>query len=453
MTRILKPHAITIGLLLFAAVNFFGTYAASRLLFPKKVSATSASYTKAFLQQEMFDDSWLPMRSALEQLRKRQPVPLYQAVFFEQGIKFQYPPSALLALDLLDRLTGHDTTPDTLNRVSWDCYLLLALIVPVTYILALRKFNPALADHFSAVDLWTQAVSLGAMTLTFYPIMWGVFIGNIQTWLTCLFAGSVLAWICGYEGTAGILIGLIITVKPQLVLLLAWAGIRSRPRFLVACAATLATVEGISLWRYGLNNQFDYLSVLSFLSAHGESYHPNQSMNGLLSRMLHNGCNIVWTPGFPPFRPLVYYGTLLSSILMIGFSLLWDRTKKDEKSILLSFLMTSLLITMASPIAWEHHYGILASIYACLFAILPEGRRYGHWLIWLAISFWLTSNLLMFTDLTADTRWNFIQSYLFGGAGLLVFIVYRCTRVEYHRTGPERSRQRQSKGRRELAAH
>lgn len=204
-------------------------------------------------------------------------------MFFDQNIKFQYPLSSLLTVDLLDHLSGHRIPLATLNRVSWVCVLLLAVLVPATYVLSLRKFNSALASRFSAVDFGVQAVTLSAMTLAFYPIMRGFFLGNIQTWLTCLFAGSVLAWICGYEVTAGILIGLIITVKPQLVLLLVWGILRSRRRFSIGCAATLAVVEGVSLWRYGLNNQLNYLSVLSFLSAHGESFYANQSMNGLLA--------------------------------------------------------------------------------------------------------------------------------------------------------------------------
>ena len=161
-------------------------------------------------------------------------------------------------------------------------------------------------------------------------------------------------------------------------------------------------------------------------SAHGESFYANQSVNGFLARILHNGNNTEWLEhDFPPFQPLVYWGTVLTSVLMIGFSLFAGWTKTDEKSLLTSYLSTALVVTMASPIAWEHHYGIMVSIYACVLSLLlgTGPRRRG--LIVVAISYVLASNVFMFTNLAADSNWNFIQSYLLAAAALLVFVLYR----------------------------
>ncbi len=324
--------------------------------------------------------------------------------------------------------------------------------MPATYLLALRKFNPALLSQLGPLDLVLQAALLSLMTLTFYPVTQGFVLGNIQTWLTCLFAASVLAWVCGYEAAAGILIGLVVAFKPQLVLLLAWGLLRGRCRFLIGCAVTIAAVEALSISQYGLKNHIDYLSVLSFLSAHGESFYANQSVKGFLARMVHNGNNTEWLEhDFPPFHPLVYWGTVLTSTLMIGFSLFARRTQTptlprtqtptlphtrtqtqtqlqilaDEKSLLVSYLSAALLITMASPIAWEHHYGIMLPAYACVLALLPGTQSRTRSLILTAISYGLASNVFMFTNLAADSRWNFIQSYLLAAAALLVFILYK----------------------------
>ena len=35
-------------------------------------------------------------------------------------------------------------------------------------------------------------------------------------------------------------------------------------------------------------SELDYLPVLSYISRHGEALHTNQSMNGILNRLLHN---------------------------------------------------------------------------------------------------------------------------------------------------------------------
>jgi hypothetical protein len=435
MARFRWPHRTTAALAIFAAVNFFGISAAIHRLAPRDFRpATTSLYAREFLLGQAEDDSWTPMQASLDQMSSDRAKPLYQAIFFAQKIKFQYPPSSLLALDLMDHLSGDSISIDTLNRISWISIFLLAAIVPATYLLALRKFNAAMKSQLGTLDLVLQAGLLSFMTLTFYPLTQGFVLGNIQTWLTFLFAGSVLAWVCGYEAVAGILVGLIVAFKPQLVLLLVWALLRGRRRFLIGCAATIAVVESLSVYQYGLKNQIDYLSVLSFLSAHGESFYANQSMNGLLARMFHIGNNTEWLEhDFPPFNPLVYWGTVLTSALMIGFALFAGRTKTDEKSLLINYLSAALLITMASPIAWEHHYGIMVSFYACVLALLMGSWPRRHGLILVAISYMLASNIFMFTNLAADSIWNFIQSYLLAAAALLVFILYRYAAVAANR--------------------
>jgi alpha-1,2-mannosyltransferase len=64
-------------------------------------------------------------------------------------------------------------------------------------------------------------------------------LGQIQSWLNCLFAASVLAYGLGRKGIAGFLIGLICLIKPQLSLFLIWVlavlsqrtNLAARPRF------------------------------------------------------------------------------------------------------------------------------------------------------------------------------------------------------------------------------
>jgi len=81
---------------------------------------TALSYTRAFLERTAHDDSWRPMRSALLHLDRRPDQPLYQSVFFEQGEKFQYAPTSLLALDALRRLPhpSHSTVDQALDWVE-----------------------------------------------------------------------------------------------------------------------------------------------------------------------------------------------------------------------------------------------------------------------------------------------------------------------------------------------
>ncbi|NJM34648.1 MAG: hypothetical protein HC850_07990 [Rhodomicrobium sp.] len=68
-------------------------------LSPGGFDDTVFSQSADVLAAKSGDDSWGPMAAALAYLEEPGEKPLYSAVFFDQGIKFQYPPSALFALE------------------------------------------------------------------------------------------------------------------------------------------------------------------------------------------------------------------------------------------------------------------------------------------------------------------------------------------------------------------
>ena len=63
-------------------------------------------------------DSWDPMIAALDWLQRSHEGKLYQSIFFQQQIKFQYPPTSLLPLAAM-RAAGVPLSPDLLNVVGW----------------------------------------------------------------------------------------------------------------------------------------------------------------------------------------------------------------------------------------------------------------------------------------------------------------------------------------------
>ena len=75
----------------------------------------------------------------------------------------------------------------------------------------------------------------------------------------------------------------------------------------------------------------------------------------------------------------------------------------------------------ASPIAWEHHYGVLFPVYAVLLiSLLRSPARLG----WLVVSYVLASNYFIATQLLAPTSWNVLQSYLLIAAGILLVLLH-----------------------------
>lgn len=382
-------------------------------------------------------DSWEPMANAIEQLRQYPDAPLYSEVFFQNKIKFQYPPSALLFMDIPQRITGcsWESLFRAINLICWLC--LLAIGVVFCSLFTRSALSPSIKK-----DIYLPISSLALLTLmslatvgSFYPILYSYFVGQIQTPLT-LFAGlALVSWQRRQFGLAGFFIGLCCGIKPQWIALIPWAILRQQWRMVIASTITWGILLSLSIAVYGISNFADYLSVLSFLSKHGESYYPNQSVNGLMNRLLFNGNNLNWAANaFPPFHPLVYAFTIGSSILILGMAMFW-RMVKNPGSFDLALIMLSL--TIASPIAWGHHYGILLPIFAIVLPLTISQRSFGVWTTaYLWFAFLLTSQEFdKITNHFSNTHWNILQSYQFVGAMMVLLLLYRISylhqRVRY----------------------
>ncbi|RYF64766.1 MAG: DUF2029 domain-containing protein, partial [Comamonadaceae bacterium] len=330
---------------------------------------STVGYTRWLFSSHVGTDSWMPMLRASEHLRAHPDVPVFPAVFFEQHVKFQYPLSALLVLDLPIALFQVDgtTVVTALQVLSRLCVPLIGVVFYLLFMGAARSAGVAVERMPARATALLLGLSVVSAVL-FYPITRSEFHGQIQTAMTLATALALLAWQRGNRKVAGVMIALCCVIKPQWAIVILWALLRREWIFAAWATVTTGVFLLIATAMYGLDNMIDYVAVVSFLGRHGESYFINQSVNGLVNRLLFNGPNLqgaglVWSgTDFPPFHPVVYAATLASSILVLGVSLLWNRRKQPVTAIDLSLIM--LALTFASPIAWDHHYGVLFPIFA-----------------------------------------------------------------------------------------
>jgi hypothetical protein len=387
--------------------------------------------------REVGGDSWWAMHQAYDWFAAPHKGTLYQEIFFEQRIKFQYPPSSLVILAIPDALGfhwSHARLNGYLNMIGWVAVLIEVLAISALFWIAARRAAGGAADRKL---LAAASVLVGAMTLFFYPVIRAYKIGQVQTELNMVFALATLAFLLGRRELAGGFIGLISLIKPQFGLFLIWSLIRRDWRFAEAMAATLVAGFGASVLLFGWQNHLDYLNAIAALGRHGEAYFPNQSFNGLMQRFLGNADPMVFAQHeFPAFNPIIYYTTILTSMLMIGFALAWRRV-----SDLASFLIAALTFTIASPIAWEHHYGILPPMLALLLPAVqlgspPKMRGWGIWLLGLA--YILSACFFM----PGAQSWeiglkSLLSSYLFFAGLMVMFLLYRfADEIEALRRGP-----------------
>jgi hypothetical protein len=311
------------------------------------------------------DDSWKPMREAYAWHLGGHGKTIYQHVLFDEHVKFQYPPASLLIFAIPGAL--HIPVSDrALNMIGWISVLIASA---ATGALTFRATRDWPETHLR----YAAAVLAALLTLTFYPVLWAFRQGQIQAWLSAWFALSALAFFTGRKRTAGALIGAVCFAKPHFMLLLVWALLRRQWPFAGAMAAVLAITFVTSMTVFGWANHVDYLSALSYMSHHGEAFVRNYSVNGMMNRLLGNGYNLAFQPhDYAPYRPPVYWTTVASSAAFIGMALFYRRREVPN---LIDFFIAALSLTIASPIAWEHHYGILPPVFAVLALTLARTER------------------------------------------------------------------------------
>lgn len=338
---------------------------------------------------------------------------IYDEIFFRRKLKFQYAPTALLFT--------RDLSSQTLNRLSWlAVWVTSAASVAVLVSFSIR--GGLLAGRFDQVLCAGAALGL---CLTFYPLLKGYTLGQIQVWVDAAFAVALWMWSRNRPVTAGALVGLICLIKPPLVPLALWAVVRRHWRFARGMAVVTSLGLVLSLAAYGISSHLSYLRVLAFIGSRGEAYYPNQSVNGLLNRWYQNGAILEFGDfAFSPFHPIVVVGTTFSSLLLYAaaFAVPMRLTERDPD---VDFAVMALTATMASPIAWEHHYGVTLPLFALLapMAVRAETLPSAPWL--LALAFVLIGQYVHAAQRLAYTWWNPLLSYTFFGGLLLLGIAYR----------------------------
>ncbi|WP_286372803.1 glycosyltransferase family 87 protein [Variovorax saccharolyticus] len=392
------------------------------------------------------DDSWHAMHVASQYLRDHPGAPVYQDVFFDLRTKFQYPLTSLLITDLPAMLPGISEAfmVKVLQLLARLCLPLIAIVFTLLFVGAVRQqAGSAAAFRLPPGQQVALAATGLASVLLFYPITRSEFLGQIQTFMTLAAGLALLAWQRGSPRLAGVMIGLCCIIKPHWGIVIVWAAFRRQWSLALPALATATLFGLIALWKYGLANMLDYIPVVSFIGKHGEGYYANQSVNGLVNRMLFNGNNLEWlSHEFAPFHTLVHAATLASSILLLGGVLLWKRNKSPS---VIDLALVMLTLTIASPIAWEHHYGLLLATFAVLLPAVVHERPWGAWALPLTwVAFILTSqSFVALTNALADTRWNFAQSYLFFGALIVLALLYRVSWIEW-RAGQRHAEARDS---------
>jgi len=387
----------------------------------------------SFIQPADHGDSWLPMKHALEVLRGPDQNRLYETLFLGAHIRFQYPPSSLLPLEFLSMIGLSSVR--ALNAINSFVFLLNTCVVSALGWLLFRDTRQ------NAPQPTAVAILAALCAFIFYPLVRAQLLGQIQLWIDLLFTLALLCWFLERRILAGLLIGLACTIKPQMGLLLLWAVLWREWRFTLGILVSAMPVLLVSLYRYGLHNHIAYLDVLSFLSRHGESFFANNSVNGILNWYLSPNDSLRWyDDDLTPFNSTVYAGTMMASVLALALICIPPLLRRNRRPGFSDLGIAAICTVAGSPVAWEHHYGVLLPLYLIalhtLFTITNARNRLLA-AITLVVSWILVANFIPFAGFLAHTPLAFVQAYCFFGALLLLTFFFITSRTTHNQTVSE----------------
>lgn len=361
----------------------------------------------------------------------------YSKLWFEEGIYHTWSPSSMLYILPFFSLNG-DKCIMTWNIFLRILTLVSSLIVPLIFF-GVWKITAPDRERSSTGSRWDRAlifITLFLITLAFYPLMRSLRINQIQTLITFLQVLAIYYLVVRRDTASAVTIGLIASIKPHYAVAFIWFALDRKWRPLIAGITACAILLLIGAVVFGPSNTYSYyFKVIPHISGKGYAFYPNQSINGMLNRIFHNGLIVKWEASYSPYHPLITPITFIGSAFFIVLALVMPvvrRVKKwglgiDERAKrVVSILELSLVfaaVTLASPIAWEHNYGCVLPIGVALLPILLNsgGRRWFKLalfsLSWLSIAFYWEVRQL------AETPLNILMSYSFFGGIILISIL------------------------------
>jgi alpha-1,2-mannosyltransferase len=432
--RVTRWLAVALGLHLIVALLVAFALTLAGETFGDAAESTAPGHALELAQRRSAVDSWHPMLLAYHRRTTDPDARLYD-LFFVERVKFQYPPSSLLMFELVPRSMtvprGTSAAPEGLldprlrrwlNRLALAAVLLTVLGAAMVLEVRLARLNPDARLRWGGTAL--RALLAAGLGLTYYPLVKGYELGQVQVFLGCLATYAVLFHLLGWDALGGACLGLCCLVKPQYGVLLLWGVLRRRWRFALGLGGVLLLGTVVALARFGLADHLDYLRVLRAISGTGEVFWPNQSANGLAHRLLGNGDPVNWNgSAFAPPHPWVYAVTLGSSLVILGLALFpWRRRPAVPGPADLLLMLAA--ATLASPVAWEHHYGAFLPLFAAVLPELIRARPLGRWTAPLfAASYLAMAGAVAYPPSLFANPWTgLLASHLFFGA-LILFVL------------------------------
>jgi hypothetical protein len=295
-------------------------------------------------------DPW-PTVVAATRLFARFQAPVYDD-FDAKGSSFIYPPIAALPYAFVAG-KSYEAAHHALSLASRGAWLLCVALAG------------ALAWNGRRAIASAAFVAVGAMGM--YPLLRAVELNQSTLLVSVLVGASLLLAAHRRDAAAGAVFALAAAFKPQLAVVVALVALRSR-RFAIGGAATLAGLGLVSLAFGGIANHVRYVTTVLPPLSGGYAFYPNQSWNGLFLRL--SGAS-PFDFALPHASPSVRTTSAAAALATLALGVLVLRgtrsARRAEPGLALIVAFAWIVVTLASPVSWEHHYAPALFVFAILF--------------------------------------------------------------------------------------
>jgi len=396
------------------------------------------------LAQPTDSDSWMPLLKTRDRMKTNPEGGLY-AVFRNGEWKFQYPPIALLIAEAVPEHMAAEArtgwfSSSLIRWNSWFCRAMILLTLLVSGAIVVQSQRRYGTGQQSLRTEWLMAGSAMLLGITYMPILGGYSLGQFQLACNALVALAILLFLQKRQLCAGIVIGLFCLIKPQLALVGLWALLRREYRLAIGMA--LIGVPGVllSVALYGVQSLVDYAGVLQTLSRQSEAYFYNQSLAGILLRFRDPQLSTLLLPMGSPLPPYVGWIHQISTIhtgLLILLALVIRSKVPGTAARLVDFCTMITVATVASPVAWNHHFGVLFPVFLAIAPIVFAMPRRAVPLTLLSLAWLAIGAAVIMPDALYHSRWTGLlgEQMFVGGQILVALLVLIQLRARGERAG------------------
>lgn len=221
-------------------------------------------------------------------------------------------------------------------------------VAALTLYLLVRKTSPRARTlvavlFLSSGPLW-YSVTMGNVTHFLLLPMYGVFVLSSQR----------------RDVLVGMLLALMVIIKPYLLILVAYFTLRRRFRITASFGASSVAVVAASVAIFGVALNVEWLHFLGRMSGGPLSGYNNQSLNGFLVRLLEVPDLFGDAPQAPTRAFRIAKALFMATVVgASGWVFVAGRPPQSRQEEWLEIAVVLTLGTVIAPISWTYYYALL----------------------------------------------------------------------------------------------